>query len=80
MRMKIAPDAALFAEELRLRDPDAFVLLELCHFDHGESVFGLRDEMRRDMPAGSWSEERFYGALSRLIAKGCMVAVRETMQ
>ncbi|MGY3082133.1 hypothetical protein ACVWZZ_008541 [Bradyrhizobium sp. LM6.10] len=52
MRMKIAPDAALFAEELRLRDPDAFVLLELCHFDHGESVFGLRDEMRRDMPAG----------------------------
>ncbi|MCP3444589.1 hypothetical protein [Bradyrhizobium sp. CCGUVB14] len=81
MRMKITSDATFFTEELRLRDPDAFVLLELCHFDHGESVFELRgDEMRRDMPAGSWSDERFYGALSRLIAKGCMVAVRETIK
>jgi hypothetical protein len=40
--MKITPDATLFAGELRLRDPDAFVLLELCHFDHGESVFEMR--------------------------------------
>jgi hypothetical protein len=80
MRMKITPDATLFTEELRLRDPDAFVLLELCHFDHGGSVFELRDEMRRDMPGGSWSDERFYGALSRLIVKGVMVAVRETIQ
>ncbi|WP_354142019.1 hypothetical protein [Bradyrhizobium sp. RT11b] len=79
--MKITPDAVLFTEELRLRDPDAFVLLELCHFDHGESVFELRgDEMRRDMPGGSWSDERFFGALSRLIAKGAMIAVRETLQ
>jgi hypothetical protein len=80
MRMKITPDAALFSEELRLRDPDAFMVLELCHFDHGESIFELRDEMRRDIPGGSWSVERFYGALSRLIAKGFMVAVRETTQ
>jgi hypothetical protein len=81
MRMKVTPDAALFTEEeLRLRDPDAFVLLELCHFDHCESVFEWRDEMRRDMPGGSWSDERFYGALSRLITNGFMVAVRETIQ
>lgn len=80
MQMKITRDAALVAGELRLRDPDAYVLLELCHFDHGESAFELRDETRRDMPGGSWSDERFYDALSRLIAKGCMVAVRETIQ
>jgi hypothetical protein len=81
MRMKITPDAALFTDELRLRDPDAFVLLELCHFDHGGGVFELRgDEMRRDMPGGTWSDERFFGALSRLIRKGLMAAVRETIQ
>lgn len=82
MRLKITlVDAVLFADELRLRDPDAFGLLELCHFDHGESVFELRgDEMRRDMAGESWSDERFYGAISRLIAKGFMVAVRETIQ
>ncbi|MGY4399324.1 hypothetical protein [Bradyrhizobium sp. USDA 3315] len=80
MRLKITPDAPLFTEELRLRDPDAFVLLELCHFDHGESTFELADKVRRDMPGGSWTNDRFYGALSRLVAKGCTVAVRETIQ
>jgi hypothetical protein len=80
MRMKITPDAGLLTGDLRLRDPDAFVLVEWLYFHHGESVFVLTDEVRRDMPGGSWSDKRFYDALSRLVAKGSMVAVRETIQ
>jgi hypothetical protein len=79
--MKITPAAAsLFADELRLRDPDAFMLLEIFRFDHGdENVFELSGEVVR-RAGGSWPDERFYGALSRLIAMGFMVAVRETIQ
>jgi hypothetical protein len=80
MRMKITRDDALFDEDLRLRYPDAFALLDMLYFDYGESVFVLADEVRRDMPGGSWSDDRFYGALSRLIAVGLMVAVAETIQ
>ncbi len=76
MRLKIESEMIGDVDELRCRDGDAFELLQLWYLDFGESVFVVA---RRKMPGGEWSDDRFYGATIRLIAKGFIVAVAETL-
>ncbi len=80
LKLRIDHDSALMADELRLRDPDAFVMLEFLRWQHGEDVFELADSGRPLMPPGDWSLPRFTEARTRLVAKGFMVAVAETIQ
>ena len=84
MRMKITPaDAALFADELRLRDPDAFMLLEMFRFDHGdENVFELAGEvLRRDMPGAEAGRTTVFTARSLgSLQRALWSPVRETIQ
>ena len=76
MKLRIDHDNALMSEELRLRDPDAYVILELCRWQHGEGAFDLADDARASIPLGDWSPRRFADARSRLIKAGYLAVSR----
>lgn len=75
-RVKI--DQTAFTETLRLRDPDAFLLLEYLRFRHGAGAFDVHDEVRRMMPEqGGWTMTRFAGARGRLLSGNYLQLVRD---
>lgn len=71
MKMRVVADQPL--DELPKRDPDSYEVLQLLYEDHGAVTFTLRASDAQ----GDWSDDRFYGALSRLIRGGFLVAVAE---
>ncbi|MET4219819.1 hypothetical protein ABIB00_005043 [Bradyrhizobium sp. LB14.3] len=74
---RVIIDRAAFTETLRLKDPDAFLLLEFLRFRHGGGAFDVHDEVRREMPEqGGWTMTRFAGTRGRLIAGGYLVVER----
>jgi hypothetical protein len=78
--IRVSTPAEFLSDEFRKKDPDAFMLAELFHHQHGDSVFPLPIELRRDIPGGAdWSDNRIWGAISRLFAHEILVSVAETV-
>ena len=74
MTIRISTPAPFLPEEFRLKDPDAFQVLALLHYEFGDAPFHIRPEWRpRD-----WVHNRFLGAVARLFAHEILAEVEET--
>lgn len=65
MKVRINPEQ--LPDELRLRDADSFVVLEMLRWKHQDNPFDLTDGTRYEMPGGTWHRTRFGDTRARLI-------------
>ncbi|NEU95670.1 hypothetical protein [Bradyrhizobium uaiense] len=70
---RLTIDRTMATENIRLRDPDAYQLLEYLKWQHA-GAFDLADDVRREMP-DQWSLTRFAGVRQRLCEAGFLVVV-----
>lgn len=75
---RVIIDRTAYTETLKLKDPDAALLLEFLLFRHGAGAFDIHDELRRQMPKqGGWTLTRFAGARGRLLSGLYLQVVRD---